>query len=108
MKAPKNDPEILSLSEDAQALLAGHWSMGRKSTLTMQNQKSCLSARARLAMDALIAAGMVSEEKADDGYLESRTYRLTEYGASLEFRKSFKWMAENGKFSITEPIPHDD
>lgn len=104
MIAPKNSPEILALSADAQAVLAGHWMMGLKATLTLQNQQYRLSERGKAAMDELIAAGIISDEKADDGYAESRTYKLTPYGAGLEFRKSFTWMQENGAFSITEPI----
>ena len=104
MRLPKNDPEILSLTPAAQAILAGHWGLGAGMTLTLQNQKSRLSDRAAQGMAELVGAGMIRDEKADDGYPESRTYSLTEYGASLEFRKSLTWMDEYGKFSITEPI----
>lgn len=104
MPAPKNSPEILTLSDTAQAILACHWMMGKGSSITLQNQKSRLSPPAKTAMAELIAADIISDEKADDGYAESRTYRLTKTGASLEFRKSFKWVEEHGKFSITEPI----
>ena len=103
MGAPKNNPEILALSTDARAVLAGHWMFGRKMTLTMQNQQSVLSERGAAAIFELIDAGMLSEEKADDGYPESRVYRLTEKAAGMEFRKSLNWMDKNGKFSITEP-----
>lgn len=105
MRAPQNDPQILSLSDDAQAVLAGHWGWGSGATLTLLNQKSRLSSRGDMAMRELISAGIISDEKADDGYQESRTYRLTEYGASLEFRKSLRWMDLHGKFSIVEAIP---
>lgn len=101
---PKNPPEILALSTDAQAVLAGHWMMGARATLTLQNQKSRLSARGEKAMRELIEANIVRDEKADDGYPESRTYSLTAKGQKLEYRKSFSWMDEHGKFSITEPI----
>lgn len=104
MPAPKNNPEILALSEAAQAILAGHWMMGKRSTLTLHNQKSRLSPPAKVAMDELIAAGIISDTKADHGYPESRTYKLTEQGAAMEFRKSLTWMEQHGKFSITEPI----
>lgn len=100
----KNHPEILALSVDAQAVLAGHWMMGKAATLTMQNQQWRLSERGRAAITELVEAGILSDEKADDGYAESRTYRLTEKGAEMEFRKPLKWMAEHGKFSIAERI----
>lgn len=100
----KNSPEILALSNDAQAVLTGHWMLGAHATLTLQNQKSVLSDRGRAAMNELIDAGIISDEKADDGYAESRTYRVTSLGLTLEYHKSLKWMDEHGKFSITEPI----
>ena len=104
MTAPKNNPEILALSETAQAILAGHWMMGKDFTLTMNNQKSRLTHLAAGAMDELVAAGIISDTKTDDGYPESRTYKLTDRGAAMEFRKSFSWMECHGTFSITEPI----
>lgn len=104
MRQPKNSPEILALSKHAQAILAGHWMLGKGCTLTLQNQASRFTERSRSAMDELIEAGIVSEEKADDGYAESRTYRLTEKGACLEYRKSLAWMKENGKFPLVEPL----
>jgi len=100
----KNHPEILALSTDAQALLAGHWAMGKGATLTMQNQKSRLSERGRAAITELVEAGILSDEKALDGYAESRIYRLTVKGSAMEFRKPLKWMEEYGKFSIVERI----
>lgn len=109
MRPPKNDPAVLALSTDAQAVLSAHWMLGKRATLTLQNQQSRLSARGAQAIAELVNARIVSDEKADDGHAESRTYRLTDYGASLEFRKSLTWMQKHGKFSITEPIrqPHD-
>lgn len=104
MIAPKNSPEVLALSIDAQAVLAGHWMLGKGSTLTMRNQAARLSARGRVAIEELVAAGILADEKAEDGYPESRTYRLTAHGAALEFRKSLTWMGEHGKFSISERI----
>lgn len=104
MSAPKNSPEILALSEDAQAILAGHWMFGIKFTLTMGNQMSRFSPRAKAAISELVSAGIILDEKADDGYAESRTYSLSEKGKSLEFRKSIKWIETHGKFSTTEPI----
>lgn len=100
---PKNSPEILSLSTDAQAVLAGYW-MSARAKLTPQNQKSRLSARGEKAIQELIAAKIIRDEKADDGYPESRTYSLTAKGQKLEYRKPFSWMGEHGKFSITDPI----
>ena len=100
---PKNAPEILALSTDAQAILAGHWMLGKGCALQMDNQVSVLSDRAATAMSELVGAGILSDEKADSGYAESRVYLLTEKGAAMEFRKSMKWMEENGKFSITKP-----
>lgn len=99
-----NNAEILALSLDAQAILAGHWTFGVKTSLTIQNQTSRLSPRANAAIAELVAAGIISDTKADDGYAESRTYQLTEYGSGLEFRKSLKWMGEHGRFQITEKI----
>jgi hypothetical protein len=104
MKFPKNSPEILELSYDAQAILAGHWMFGAKFTLTMGNQKSRFSLRAKKAFCDLVSAGIILDEKADDGYAESRTYSLSEIGKGLEFRKSITWVEKYGKFSITEPI----
>ena len=103
MTEPKNDPEILALSNDAQAVLAGHWMFGPGATLTLQNQQPVLSKRGAAAISELIAAGILTVEKTVDGCSESRTYRLTEKAARMEFRKSLKWLDQNGKFSITEP-----
>lgn len=105
MALMKNSPEILGLSELAQAILAGHWGFAKGSTLTLQNQKSRLTASAAEAMSELVAAGIVADNKADDGYAESRTYSLTDKGRSAEFRKPISWMDKHGKISITEPIP---
>ena len=107
MPAPKNAPEILTLSLDAQAVLAGHWMFGPSAELTLQNQASVLSDRGAAAISELVREGMLSDEKADDGYAESRTYRLTEKAANMEFRKSIRWLEENGKFSITQPKASD-
>ena len=104
MAPPENSPEILSLSSDAQALLAGHWGLGVNASLTLQNQRSRLSERGAAAMAELVKAGIISDEKADDGYAESRTYRLTPHGATLEFRKSLPWMEQNAKFKLTTLI----
>ena len=104
MALPKNHPDILAMTTDAQALIAGNWMMGRRSTLTMGNQQSRFSPRAKLAMADLVSSGIISDKKADDGRAESRTYRLTSKGADMEFRKSLQWMEKNGQFSITEPI----
>ena len=104
MNPPKNSPEILALSDDAQAILAAHWMFGAKFTLTMGNQQSRFSPRAKTAMQELIDADVINEGKADDGYAESRTYSLSEKGKGLEFRKSMNWVEKNGKFSITEPV----
>jgi len=103
-RPPNNSPKILVLSNDAQAVLAGHWMMGAGCTLTLQNQVARLSKRGQAAIAELVEAGILSDTKADDGYAESRTYALTENGKGLEFRKSFKWMDQHGKFSITEKI----
>ena len=103
MSAPANSPEILALSTRAQAILAGYWMLGGNFTLTLQNQTSSISEDCKPAMAELINAGIINDEKADDGYAESRTYRMTDIGAALEFRKSLEWMKENGRFSITEP-----
>ncbi|WP_306150665.1 hypothetical protein [Roseovarius sp. MMSF_3281] len=104
----KNDPEILSLSNDAQAVLAGNWMLGKNMTLTLQNQEYALSRRGEKAMRELIGAGMISCEKADDGYPESATYRLTDYGADLNFQKSMKWMKEHGGFSLVQKVAEAD
>lgn len=104
MSAPKNSPEILALSEDAQAILAGHWMFGIKFTLTMGNQTSRFSPRAKSAFSELIGAGIILDEKADDGCAESRVYSLSEKGKTLEFRKSFEWIETHGNFNTTEPI----
>ena len=102
MSAPKNSTEILALSKTAQAILAGYWGFGKGFTLTIQNQKSCISTECKVPMAELISAGIISDEKADDGYAESRTYKLTEKGSGMEFRKSMAWIKDNGIFSITE------
>ena len=99
-----NSQEIMALSNDAQAVLAGHWMMGKKATLTMQNQKTRLSERGLAAITELVDAGIIRDEKADDGFSKSRIYRLTEKGAALDFRKSLKWMDKHGKFSIVDRI----
>eukprot|EP00919_Chromeraceae_sp_WS-2016_P031912 GHVR01075256.1.p2 GENE.GHVR01075256.1~~GHVR01075256.1.p2 ORF type:complete len:106 (-),score=4.03 GHVR01075256.1:526-843(-) len=104
MSAPKNSPEILSLSNDAQAVLAGYWGFGATFTLTMRNQESRFTPRAQSAFSELIKDGIILDEKADDGYAESRTYSLSEKGKKLEFRKSLAWVDEHAKFSTTEPI----
>lgn len=101
---PENSPEILSLSTDAQVVLAAQWALGLGSTLTMQNQASRFSPRAAAAVRELVEAGIILDEKADDGFAESRTYRLSGKGRGLEFRKSMKWISEHGKFNISEKI----
>lgn len=103
MAYPKNSPEILALSYDAQAILAGHWMLGRNSTITIQNQKSHLSERGEAAMAELIGAEIVSEENANDGFPESRTYRLTDAGRAMEFRKPLSWINQHGRFSLVTP-----
>jgi hypothetical protein len=104
MTAPQNSPEILDLSPDAQAVLAGPWGFSVNFTLTMGNQVSRLSTRAKIAMQDLIDADIINEDKADDGYAESRTYSLSEKGKGLEFRKPLDWIAKHGEFLITEII----
>jgi len=104
MAIPKNHPDILALTNDAQALIAGHWVFGKGFTLTLSNQHSLLSTRAKSAMVELVSSGLISDKKADDGYAESRAYSLTAKGADMEFRKSFAWMEKNGKFPVTEAI----
>ena len=104
MNAPKNSPEILALSVVAQAILAGHWMMGKNCTLTLQNQTSRLTADGKVAMQELIDADIINEGNSDDGYAEGRCYTMSDKGAEFEFRKSLNWMAEHGKFSITEPV----
>lgn len=100
----QNSPEILALSNDAQALLAGYWGLGRQASLTMQNQAARFSDRATKAMQEIVAANILGDEKADDSYDESRTYRLTSHGQTLDFKKSLSWMKENARFSTTESI----
>ena len=104
MTAPRNSPEVLELSKDAQSILAGYWGFGVKFTLTMGNQKSRFSPRGKAAMQELIDADIINEGKADDGYAESRAYSLSDKGKTLEFRKSISWISDHGKFSTTEPI----
>lgn len=104
MTARKNSPEVLALSIPAQAVLAGNWMLSKGFTITFQNQKTSMSEVCATAMAELIVAGFVSDEKADDGYPESRTYRLTEKGAAMDFRKPMKWMDQHGSFPITKQI----
>ncbi len=101
----KNSPEILALSNDAQAILAGHWMYGRMHKLTLNNVESRFTERSARAMQELIDAGLISEEPSNDGYEDGRVYRLTEKGAGLEYSKSFEWMKKHGRFKMMEKIP---
>lgn len=75
-----------------------------RTELTMKNQVSRLSEQASKAMSELIMAGYVDAQKADDGYAESMTYRLTDTGKKLKRGKSIAWMEKHGRFPLTEKI----
>ena len=94
---------MLELSDDAYAILTGHFGFNPKSTLTLNNQESRLTERSAAAMTELVAAGYVKDGKADNGYAESRTYSLTERGKALT-PMPIMWMEKHGKFSLVEPI----
>ena len=96
--------QISDLSITAQAILAGHWGISKGMTLTLNNRESRLTKKSSDAMSELICEGIVKAEKADNGYAESMTYSLTKTGAEMKINKSFDWMGEHGRFSITEPI----
>ena len=103
MNTPTNSPEILALSIDAQALLAGHWMLFKKMKLNLNNQESVLSERSAAAMTELVDSGIIRNVKADNGYAESRTYLLSDVGANLEFRKSMAWVEKHGAFPLVVP-----
>ena len=90
------------LSTRAQAILAGWFGFNPKSTLTLNNQESILTAECELAIAQLVKAGIINDEKADNGYAESRTYSLTKKGAKMNFKKPLEWMEENGGFQLTQ------
>ena len=104
----KNSPEILALSEDAQATLAGHFMFGASSSLEIGNIESRLNPRGEKAIRELIDAGLLSESQTEDGNERGRIYRVTEKCAGLSYRKSLNWMAEHGKFTLMEKIPEEE
>jgi hypothetical protein len=104
----KNSPEILALSNDAQAVLAGHFMFGTSNTLQIGNIESRLNERGEKAMQELIDAGLLQESNTEDGNDRGRIYRLTEKCANLSYRKSLDWMSEHGKFSVMEKIPEEE
>jgi hypothetical protein len=91
------------LGNDARAILAGRF-MSPKTTLVLNNQEKGLTERSRVAFDELIAAGLLSEEPADNGYAEARRYALTEAGRLYPRAAPFEFMARHGNFKIVEPI----
>ncbi len=69
-------------------------------SVRIENKVSRLTPKARDGFRELIDGGYVKEEQ--DG--DARIYRLTAAGVALP-RKSLKWMAQHGGFSLVERIP---
>jgi hypothetical protein len=68
--------------------------------LTMNNQKQVFTERAAAAMKVLVDNGWAVDEKADNGYPESRSYSITPEG--LEVAKEFySFEASDPNFSLT-------
>lgn len=90
--------QVVALSNAALAIRTGCF-LAPFAHVRIENKVSRLTPKARAAIKELIEAGCMTEEI--DG--DARVYRLTAAGALLR-RKSLKWMAQHGNFSLVERI----
>lgn len=83
-----DDATVLALSEDAKLMLAGHFSMGPKTSLTFQTPWN-MTPRAVAALTEAVDAGLLTLEIGKEG-LYAHTYR-----PCRDFRGLLGWMRDN-------------
>lgn len=92
----------MDLSTEAKVMLLGAFLLP-KAKLTMRNEISVLSDKAKKGLDELVSCGLV--ETAATGI--AVTYSLTEAGKNFDRRSiardPFKWMDEHGRWPIAVP-----